>query len=108
MNDDDKRNKPPIGTNRAYPRRKTDPRRRTTGLHGLDRAGQPSFYSIREFCRTSSLGRTSAHELIRTGEVKCHKIGRRVLIPKWAAIGYLMSLPRLKPSRKAPPLKKKG
>ena len=43
MNDDDERNKPPIGANRAHPRRKADPRRRRTGLHGWDGAGLPSF-----------------------------------------------------------------
>lgn len=40
----------------------------------------PVAISVREFCRLSSLGRTSTFKLIREGQLECRRIGSRTVI----------------------------
>lgn len=41
---------------------------------------QPLAYSVNDACRISSIGRTRIYELIKNGQLKAVKIGRRTLI----------------------------
>lgn len=41
---------------------------------------EPLVYSINEACRISSLGRTRMYQLIRVGDLKATKVGKRTLV----------------------------
>ena len=41
----------------------------------------PMTISVAEFCRMSSLGRTTAFNLIRSGKLPATRVGKRTLIP---------------------------
>lgn len=46
-------------------------------------------YSIAEAAEALSLSRSAVKELIYTGKIKVIRVGRRVLIPKWALDEFL-------------------
>ena len=52
----------------------------THGAAKAQDARKPVAISVREFCRLSSLGRTSAFKLIREGQLECRRIGSRTVI----------------------------
>ncbi|MEQ8251989.1 MAG: hypothetical protein RIB41_12180 [Oceanibaculum nanhaiense] len=85
MNDDDKRNKPPIGTNRAHARRKTDPRRRTTGLHGRDLVGLFPFRNMKIARDNESLAQLFSAEQTGGDELEPSSPGQKPPSPKCAA-----------------------
>lgn len=105
MTDDSKRAKSAIQASRAYPRRKSDPRRRAAGLKGWENGTLLRPLSVREFCARTSLGNTFVTDLISSGELPSILLGGRRLIPIAAAIEYLLGLPRVKPMKHG---KKKG
>ncbi|WP_439514846.1 excisionase family DNA-binding protein [Oceanibaculum nanhaiense] len=105
MTDDSKRAKGTTLSNRAHPRRKTDPRRRAAGLKGWENGTLLRPLSVREFCARTSLGKTYVTDLISSGELPSILLGGRRLIPMAAAIEYLLGLPRVKPMKHG---KKKG
>ena len=49
----------------------------------------PTAFSISDFCKHFSIGRTKAYEEIRAGRLKMIKCGRRTLITRIAAEGWL-------------------
>lgn len=52
-------------------------------------------YTIAEFCRRNSVGRTMAYEEIKNGRLEAVKAGRRTLITAAAEQAWLATLPRL-------------
>lgn len=52
----------------------------TDGAAKAPDARKPVAISVREFCRLSSLGRTSTFKLIREGQLECRRIGSRTVI----------------------------
>ena len=42
----------------------------------------PELLTIQEFRDFLGISRTSAYELVRTGEVPCKRFGRRIFVPK--------------------------
>jgi len=52
-------------------------------------------YSIPEFCKASSLGRSKTYEEIRSGNIVVRKFGKRTVILVEDAKRYLNSLPVL-------------
>ncbi|MBU0726662.1 MAG: helix-turn-helix domain-containing protein [Alphaproteobacteria bacterium] len=77
----------------AHPRRKIQNRRRPAGRKDTRPKIPRLCYSIDDFCKATSLGRTLVKELIKSGELPHFKLGRRVLIPLKAAIEFLASCP---------------
>lgn len=53
----------------------------------------PAVFSIKDFCRTYSIGRTKAFELIAAGQLRAHKCGRRTLISIDDAKAWFEALP---------------
>lgn len=41
---------------------------------------EPLVYSINDACRISSLGRTRLYQLIKAGQIRTTKVGRRTLV----------------------------
>lgn len=85
MNDDDKRNKPPSGANPAYPRRRTDPRRRTTGLHGRDLMGLFPFRNMKITRDSESFAQLFSAEETGGDELEPSSPGQKPPSPKRAA-----------------------
>ena len=57
-------------------------------------------FSVTEFCLGYGIGRTIAYQEIAAGRLRAVKVGRRTLITRDAAEGWLAALPDLnKPSR---------
>ncbi len=52
-------------------------------------------YSISEFVRNFSIGRSTAYKLIAEKKLRCIKVGRRSLITRADADSFLASLPEL-------------
>ena len=50
-------------------------------------------FSIREFCRQYSVGRTNAYQEIAAGRLRAVKVGRRTLITHDDAEAWLAALP---------------
>lgn len=50
-------------------------------------------YSIQEFCRFFSVGRSSIYEEIRAGRLRIRKAGTRTLIAREDALAWLNALP---------------
>lgn len=46
-------------------------------------------FSLPETCAFTTLKMTKVRELVRTGELPSIRVGRRVLIPKAALVGWL-------------------
>ncbi len=51
---------------------------------------EPLTVSVKDACRILSIGRTSPYDLMRSGEIKTIKIGRRTLIPT-ASLKHLVA-----------------
>ena len=49
-------------------------------------------YSISEFCKLTSIGRSRAYEEMRTKRLRVVKCGRRTLVPAKAALEWLARL----------------
>ena len=45
--------------------------------------------SVKELCEALSIGRNTAYALLRSGEIKSIRIGRKIKIPKIYLIEYL-------------------
>ena len=50
--------------------------------------------TVTDFCRTYSIGRTLANELMAAGAFEVRRCGRRVLIDAISAEAWFQSLPR--------------
>jgi excisionase family DNA binding protein len=54
-------------------------------------------YSIKEFARASSLGRSTVYDLLRSKELKARKVRKRTIIPESEARRWLSRLPSFEP-----------
>lgn len=54
----------------------------------------PVLLTIEETCTALSLGRTTVHFLIKSGDIRAVRIGRRVLVPRDELERYVAALPR--------------
>lgn len=52
-------------------------------------------FTIHEFCKMAGIGRTLAYDLIKSGDIKAVKVGRKTMIPRSAIESWLGSLPTL-------------
>lgn len=50
---------------------------------------EQTVFSIKETQKITKLGRNTIDKLIKTGQLKVVRAGRRVLIPKWALDEFL-------------------
>jgi excisionase family DNA binding protein len=50
-------------------------------------------FSVEDFCRSYSVGKTTAYEEISAGRLHAVKVGRRTLIPETSAAEWLKSQP---------------
>ena len=46
-------------------------------------------FSVPELAKILQIGRNSAYELVKTGQIRCVRIGKNIRIPKQALIDYL-------------------
>lgn len=53
----------------------------------------PNFVSIAEWCFRSGISRSRTYELLATGDIKAHKVGRRTLIDLKAGLAWLDAQP---------------
>ncbi len=60
-------------------------RERTGNHQGVERLA----FSVPEFAVAAGIGRSLAYELIKRGEIKSFRIGRRVVIPREAVEQWL-------------------
>jgi len=58
-------------------------------------------FSVREFCRRYSIGRTNAYQEIAAGRLRAVKVGRRTLIAHNDAETWLAALPEIKRSNRS-------
>lgn len=49
----------------------------------------PDVMSIEEMCKALSIGKKTGYKLLRTGQIRCLKIGRAYRIPKINLMEYL-------------------
>ncbi len=47
----------------------------------------PEFVDVRGLCELYGIGRSTAYRLIAEGEIRSVRLGRRILIPRWALPG---------------------
>lgn len=52
-------------------------------------------FTITEFCKMAGIGRTLAYDLIKSGDLRAVKVGRKTMIPRAAIESWLGSLPTL-------------
>ncbi len=52
-------------------------------------------FTITEFCKMAGIGRTLAYDLIKSGDIRAVKVGRKTMIPRTAIESWLGSLPTL-------------
>lgn len=45
--------------------------------------------TVEEVCDTLRLGKTSVYELLRSGQLKSLRVGRKWMIPRWAIEDFL-------------------
>jgi excisionase family DNA binding protein len=48
--------------------------------------------SVDDFCKSYSVGKTTAYEEINSGRLRAVKVGRRTLIPEQSAADWLKAL----------------
>ena len=53
----------------------------------------PLIMRVEELMPILRIGRNTAYELVRSGQIKSIKIGRQLRVPKQAIIGYLEATP---------------
>jgi excisionase family DNA binding protein len=70
-----------------------------TGIEHGSTTNPRRAFSIREFCRQYSIGRTNAYQEIATGRLRAVKIGRRTRITHDDAEAWLAALPEFKKSK---------
>lgn len=49
----------------------------------------PMVFSVPKLAKILQIGRNSAYELVKTGQIRCVRIGKNIRIPKQALIEYL-------------------
>lgn len=54
-------------------------------------------YTIADFLKAYGIGQTKFGELVKSGELRVRRVGRRVLVPREAAEEWFNSLPEDKP-----------
>ncbi len=54
-----------------------------------------SAFSIEDFCKSYSVGKTTAYEEISSGRLHAVKVGRRTLIPENSAAEWLKAQPSI-------------
>lgn len=47
----------------------------------------PEFIDVRGLCRLYGIGRSTAYRLLAEGQIASVRLGRRVLVPRWALPG---------------------
>lgn len=52
-------------------------------------------YSIQEFSKSSSIGRTKLYLAIKNGELKARKFGKRTLIEHQDGVDFIRNLPEV-------------
>ena len=52
-------------------------------------------YSIQEFSKSASIGRTKLYLAIKNGELKARKFGKRTLIEYQDGVDFIRSLPEI-------------
>lgn len=60
--------------------------------NAIDNDARPGAFSIAEFAKNFSIGRSKVYELIGSGELKSYHVGRRILISYQAATEWQRSL----------------
>jgi hypothetical protein len=60
--------------------------------------GTPSYVSIREWCRLSGMGLTSAYLALGRGDLLAIKLGRRTVVDVEAGLRWLRAQPKWQPS----------
>lgn len=59
----------------------------------ISAGAEPGAFSILDFCRWASIGRTAAYEELKSGRLAARKCGRRTIIPMSEAQRWLAALP---------------
>ena len=54
-----------------------------------DRNNLPIVLSVPELAHTLKIGRNAAYDLVRTGQIRCVRIGKTIRIPQSALMDYL-------------------
>lgn len=54
-------------------------------------------FTVEEAAKVLGIGRNTAYEAVRTGEIPCLRVGGRILVPK-AAVNRLLENPANKPA----------
>ena len=49
----------------------------------------PELLSIEQLCKILNIGRVKAYELLKKGEIKNKRIGKKYIIPKKSVISFL-------------------
>ncbi len=62
----------------------------------------PLAYTINDACRATGIGRTSLYKILKRGDLKAHKAGRRTLIPYAELQRYMAGLPAYTPNKQPP------
>ncbi len=58
-------------------------------------------FTVKEFCKSYAIGRTTAYEEIKSGRLQSRKVGRRTLILRIDADNWLADLPAGGPQEQA-------
>jgi excisionase family DNA binding protein len=74
---------------------KNEPRNREERRHP-EGVVERRFLSVEECIEITGLGRTLVWQLIRSGEIKALRVGRRVVVPVTALDAWERSLPTVK------------
>jgi excisionase family DNA binding protein len=53
-----------------------------------------ALYSVKEFCRRNSIGKTTFYELVKTGAVETVKVGSHTLVPATSETAWHATLSR--------------
>lgn len=51
-------------------------------MHQIDHASAPLAHQVPQACARLGIGRTALYELLKSGELRCFKLGTRTLIPE--------------------------
>lgn len=51
--------------------------------------GSPDVMTVQEAAQTLRVGRTTMYRLIKQGDIKCLKIGRKIIIPRTYLRGFV-------------------
>ena len=59
-------------------------------------AGQPRFFSVKEFCSAYGVGASTAYKLMRAGDLAAVKIGRQMKLAQVECERWAANLPAFK------------